>query len=583
MKKIPAVLSLLVMLSCGRTPSATDPASVVSRDTAFEKMCGNFVEDLWRHSPEWASSLGRHEYDDILEVSYPEARTKKVNFCKAWMDSLYTFDPKKLSPKNCTDYYLIENHLAATLWGIIELKAYEWNPASYNVGEGFALILGGTHDSLSGRLRALYGRMEKVPQYYDAAVHNIKNPSLEHTALAIEQNEGNISMFEKDMLDSLRSSSLTPVEKKDFSERAVQCAKAVRSYIAWLKKTDNSHPRDFRLGKKLYLKKFEYEMVSSFTAEEIYQRALKRKEELHAEMAKLAKQLWPKYSRGDKKAPVDELELIRTVIDRISLDHVSRDSFQLAIEAQIPLLEKFIRENDLLAIDPSKPLVVRKEPAYMQGVAGASVSSPGPYEKNGKTYYNVGSMAAWDKERAESYLREYNRYILRILNTHEAVPGHYTQLVYANQSPDIIKAILGNSAMIEGWAVYGERMMLENGFGDNSPEMWLMYYKWHLRSVCNTILDYSVHVLGMSREDAIELLTREAFQQRAEAAGKWKRVTLTQVQLCCYFTGFTEIYELRNELKRREGNNFSLKKFHEQFLSYGSAPVKYIREMMLNP
>jgi uncharacterized protein (DUF885 family) len=178
---------------------------------------------------------------------------------------------------------------------------------------------------------------------------------------------------------------------------------------------------------------------------------------------------------------------------------------------------------------------------------------------------------------------------LQILNIHEAIPGHYTQLVYANQSPSIIKSILGNNAMIEGWAVYTERMMLENGYdGDQdmdsteaSPEMWLMYYKWNLRSTCNTILDHDIHVNNLSKEAAIHLLTKEAFQQQAEAEGKWRRATLSQVQLCSYFTGFSEILALREELKNKMGNQFDLKTFHEKFLSYGSAPVKYIREMML--
>ena len=144
--------------------------------------------------------------------------------------------------------------------------------------------------------------------------------------------------------------------------------------------------------------------------------------------------------------------------------------------------------------------------------------------------------------------------------------------------------------MIEGWAVYTERMMLESGYdGDQginsteaSPEMWLMYYKWNLRSTCNTILDYSVHTKNMSREEAMHLLTEEAFQQQTEAEGKWKRVSVTQVQLCCYFTGYTEIYDFREELKNKLGDKFDMKQFHEQFLSYGSAPVKYIRQLMLS-
>jgi uncharacterized protein (DUF885 family) len=226
----------------------------------------------------------------------------------------------------------------------------------------------------------------------------------------------------------------------------------------------------------------------------------------------------------------------------------------------------------------------------MAGVAGASISSPGPYDKNGNTYYNVGSLEGWDAPRAGSYLTEYNNYTLQILNIHEAIPGHYTQLVYANQSPSLIKTILGNNTMIEGWAVYAERMMIENGYGgangihstESTPEMWLMYYKWNLRSTCNTILDYSVHTKNMTRDEAMKLLGYEAFQQRSEAEGKWKRVSVTQVQLCCYFTGYTEIYDFRQALMNKMKDKFNLKAFHEQFLSYGSAPVKYIREMMEN-
>ena len=239
-------------------------------------------------------------------------------------------------------------------------------------------------------------------------------------------------------------------------------------------------------------------------------------------------------------------------------------------------------------MDPSKPLVVRKEPAYMAGVAGASISAPGPYDKGGDTYYNVGSLAAYAPEEAESYLREYNKYTLQILNIHEAIPGHYAQLIYANQSPSIIKAIFGNNTMIEGWAVYTERMMMESGWDKNilvnateeADEMWLLYYKWHLRVVCNTILDYSVQCLNMTKEEALNLLMNDAFQEKAEAEGKWRRASVTNVQLCSYFTGFTEIYQLREDIKNEQGNAFDLKVFHEKFLSYGSSPVKFIKELM---
>jgi uncharacterized protein (DUF885 family) len=217
----------------------------------------------------------------------------------------------------------------------------------------------------------------------------------------------------------------------------------------------------------------------------------------------------------------------------------------------------------------------------MAGVAGASMSSPGPYDNAQNSYFNVGSLAGWAPEKAESYLREYNQYIIQILCIHEAIPGHYVQLVYSNKAPSMIKSIFGNGAMVEGWAVYSEQMMLDNGFGNNEPEMWLMWYKWHLRSVCNTILDYSVHCQNMPKQNAMTLLMHEAFQQQAEAEGKWKRVSVTSVQLDSYFTGYKEIMDLRDDWKSKQGDKYTLKEFNEKFLSYGSAPVKLIKEAML--
>jgi uncharacterized protein (DUF885 family) len=155
------------------------------------------------------------------------------------------------------------------------------------------------------------------------------------------------------------------------------------------------------------------------------------------------------------------------------------------------------------------------------------------------------------------------------------------QGVYANKAPSLIKSIFGNTAMIEGWAVYSEEMMLDNGYDNDEPEMRLMWYKWHLRSVCNTILDYGVHNENLSKQEGIKLLTRDAFQQQAEADGKWRRVTETSVQLDSYFTGYKEIIDLREAYKKKMGDKYNLKDFNEKFLSYGSAPVKYIREAML--
>ncbi|MBN8695783.1 MAG: DUF885 domain-containing protein [Bacteroidetes bacterium] len=581
MKKIIfAPMLLLAVIGCGDAAKKENESNIVNMDPQFDRYKGQFIEELWKVYPGWASSQGYHKYDSILVIPAADARSKELAFAKANLDSLKAFDLKGLSDNNKTDYFMIENQLKSIEWSINSMRSFEWNPSEYNVCGAFAEMLNGNYDSLDVRLRNFYVKMLNIPAYYTAAKENIKNPTVEHTQLAIDQNLGGMSVFEKDLHEALNKVRFGEHEKQAIEARAKEAIVAIKGYAEWLKKLDNKTPRSFRLGKELYAQKFEYDIQSGYSADQIYEKAIAHKKELHEKMFALADKLWVKYMNKAEK-PSDKLVLIKQVIDKISVKHVKPEEFQSEIEKQIPALVEFIKEKDLIYIDPSKPLVVRKEPDYMAGVAGASISAPGPYDKNGNTYYNVGSLNGWDKERAESYLREYNHYILQILNIHEAIPGHYTQLVYSNQSPSLIKALFGNGAMIEGWAVYTERMMLESGYGNNEDEMWLMYYKWNLRATCNTILDYSVHTKDMSKEDALNLLVNEAFQQQAEAEGKWKRVSLTQVQLCSYFTGYTEIYDFREELKKMQGDKFNLKAFHEKFLSYGSAPVKYIRELML--
>lgn len=557
----------------------------MTTDAKFDAFKEALIADLLQIDPTWASTLGNHKYDNRLTVPNDDYRKLLLSFANDKLKGLADFKKAELSVPNRTDYAVLENQMKWLLWAHAQLKEHEWNPASYNVGQGFADIIHGTHDTLENRLKSVSERLKSVPEFYRTAKRQIKNPTIEHTDLAISQNKGAVDVFGKDFEGLVQKSTLVDDAKKTLLERTQTAKAAIQDYVSWLERDMKPQltpqtARSFRLGKDLYFKKFEFQIVARSSAEEIYHKALQHKAKLTSEMIKITKELWPKYFK-DEPYPAEDLKAVRAMIDKVSEKHVKPGEFQSAIEKQIPELESFVRKNDLLYLDPEKPLVVRVEPAYMQGVAGASITAPGPYDAKANTYYNVGPLTNYSAAEAESYLREYNHYVLQILNIHEAIPGHYAQLVYSNKSPSLVKAIFGNDAMVEGWAVYAERMMLEEGYGGHEPEMWLMYNKWNLRVTTNTILDYSVHVLNLTETEAMKLLVDEAFQQEQEARNKWRRATLTQVQLTSYFTGFSEIYDLREELKTKLGEKFKIKSFHEEFLSYGSAPVKYIRELMI--
>jgi len=579
-----ATLLLLAAASLTGCDSKTQKSAKQSQNALFDSFKNGFIDDMWLYSPDWAASQGYHKYDSLLVVPDSAQRQREANFYGKHQRALTEFTFDSLSPNNQTDFRLIANHLRSIRWYADTLRDWQWNPAQYNLGASVGDLLNGRHYPLDRRLRNISDKIAGATRYYEAAKGNLRQPTREHTELAIRQNQGGLAVFGAALADSVRRSGLSQHDKDVLTDRIATARLAIQSYIDFLQKDvlPAGRFRSFRLGRELFGQKFAYDIQSRYTAEQVYQKAQQHKAELLHDMGRRAARLFPKYFPG-QTAPADTLQLIGKVINQLTLKHAPRDGFVDAVKRQIPTLVQFVNDKKLLTQDPSKPLVVRETPLYMRGSgAGASVSAPGPYDKGANTYYNVEPLPKeWTAAQAESYLREYNDYTLQILNIHEAIPGHYTQLVYANQSPSLVKSIFGNGAMIEGWAVYSERMMLESGYGNNSDEMWLLWDKWNMRTTLNTILDHAVHVDNIGKDAALKMLMTEGFQERAEAEGKWLRATLSQVQLSSYFTGYTEIYDLREELKRKQGKSFDLKAFNEQFLSYGSAPVKYIRELML--
>jgi uncharacterized protein (DUF885 family) len=563
-------------------PVASGPAERTS-DRRMDSTSMQFLTAQWRLDPEGAIRAGK--YDGAATLTIPNAATRaaRIAFADDWLKRFAKFDARALSDKQRTDLALLINKVKSDRWQLATLREHEWNPALYNIAEPIDLILTTEYAAKPQRLRTLLKRLATVPAYYQAAQASIVNPTHEHTQLAIAQAPGTMTVL-ADLGKAAQESILTAQEKAIFAQRIANAGSALIGYIDFLDALDKSQQqkqsaRPFRIGKELYEAKFGLDIQAAGSAEQTYQKALAAREELLVRMDGLADQLWTKTMGGAAK-PQDRTRKIGMVIDKLSANHVARENFFPEIRRQIGVLQEFVVKNNLLALDPKRPLEVRETPLYQRGIAGASIDAPGPYRPQDRTFYNVTPLDALTAQEAESTLREYNHWILQILNIHEAVPGHYAQLVYANKSPSLVKSLFGNGAMVEGWAVYAERMMLEAGYGDNSPEMWLMYSKWNLRVVTNTILDYSVHVNGMTQAQAMDLLVRQAFQTNAEASEKWRRVQLSSVQLTSYFSGYSEIMELREQRKQALGPKFVLKDFHEQFLSYGNAPVKVIKELM---
>jgi uncharacterized protein (DUF885 family) len=549
--------------------------------SAFET---RFLDQYFKQNPSSSISVGYGKYYDNLVIPDSAAISADLTFSRQWLDSLNAVDFVRLSDNNQISYNIIKNQLQSDIWYESEFKNQQWDATSYNLSGDCYTILHGDSPTLDERLRTFSKHIEKAEEYFRAGLAMLNKPTKESVELSISQNQGGLSIFGKDLTDSIKSSHLSSAEIDTLNRHVSVTVKAIQTFVdslSSLLKNKNYPFRNYSIGKVLYKEKFKYDLATNFSPEELYSKATEEQKIVYNRMIQTANLLWDKYYK-DKPKPKDSLSLVHAVIDAVSLQHAQGKDFFDSLKSQVYQLKRFIIVKDLFAFDTTYPIVVRIMPAYERGFSIASAEFTKPYGQKGDTYYNIDDVTSFPKEKLESTLREYNNYTSQILSIHEAMPGHCLQGIYNKlNSPDVLRSVFTNGAMVEGWAVYSEGMMLENGWANHSPEMLLMDDKLKLREIGNVIIDYDMQCQNKSKEYITSYLVNSLFQTPAQAAEKYHRATLSQVQLCSYFAGSSAILTLREAYKNKMGNKYSLKEFHENFLKYGSSPVKYISERML--
>src|SRR5216117_2078066 len=558
-------------------------AAATSQDDAFQKIAHDYVEQYLRTNPEDATELGDHRFDGQLTDYSPDARAKDLATQKEFCGKLNAIEGSQLTGANSIDFRILKENIDYQIFQAEELKEPDWNPLVYmqSLANSLYLLVARDFASAEKRIPSLSQRMEKIPGVIAQAKANLQHPPRIHTETAIEQTQGAINLVRAELAPLLDQA---PQKKKELAPLQDKTAAALEDYKKWLQK--DLLPRsdgDFRLGEEKYRKKLRFALASDLPMEEIMKRANADLEQTQTAIYETALPLYKKYfPTADPAAAglADKHEVTAAVVDKLAEQHPDDATVVDYAKKIVTEATDFVKQHDLVTV-PDVPLDVIAMPEFKRGVAIAYCDAPGPLDKTGKTFFAVAPTPKdWSKERKESFFREYNNYMIRDLTVHEAMPGHYLQLAHANEfrAPTLVRAIFRSGTFIEGWAVYCEQMMAEQAYG--GPEVKMQQLKMRLRAIANAILDQSIHAGNMSEKEAMDLMMKETFQQEGEAVAKWKRARLTSAQLSTYFVGVTEHLALREQAKARDGAKFDLKKYNDTVISFGSPPVKYIREMM---
>jgi uncharacterized protein (DUF885 family) len=554
-------------------------AFATPQDEEFQKLARDYIERELQANPENATELGDHRFDGQLTDYSPEARAKELAAQKAFRDKLNAIDGSKLTGANNIDFRILKENIDYKIFQAQELKEADWNPLVYmqSLANSLYLLVARDFAPPDKRIPNLRQRMEKIPRVIAQAKANLQHPPRVHTETAIEQTQGAVSLVREGLAPLLDQS---PQLKKELAPSQEKTAAALEDYKKWLE--NDLLPRsdgDFRLGPEKFRKKLRFALASDLSMEEIMKRAQTDLKQTQTAIYATALPLYKKYfPNADSATVADKHKVTAAVLDKLAEQHPDDATVVGYAKEVVGEATNFVRSHNLVTI-PDTPLDVIAMPEFKRGVAIAYCDSAGPLEKNGKTFYAVAPTPKdWTKERKESFFREYNNYMIRDLTVHEAMPGHYLQIAHANQfrAPTLVRAIFQSGTFIEGWAVYTEQMMAEQSYG--GPEVKMQQLKMRLRAICNAILDQSIHAGNMSEQEALDLMMKEGYQQEGEAVAKWKRARLTSAQLSTYFVGATEHLDLRAAAEKKP--NFDLKKYNDQVISYGSPPVKYVRELM---
>ncbi len=562
------------------TKKATEEANVTTEETdkKFEGIANTFIDELLEIKPEWATVLGEHKFDAKLNDYSVEGVRKSIGFYKRYLTELEKIPADKLGKVNHIDYRIMKHNIESAIFAAETLKEYEWNPLTYNPGGAIYSLISRDFAPLEERLTNAKARLENIPDILEAAKKNLKNPPKIHTETAINQNAGVISLINGDLQKFVDEAKMT----EEFEPVQKEMVAALEEYGKWLK--DDLLPRskgDFRLGDEKYRKKLRFSLDSDLSKEEILQRAEKDLTATQDRMYKIALPLYKKYFPADMdvKKLGDNKFVCKVVLDKLAEKRPDNETIvNLAQEAVVETTD-FVREKNLVTV-PEEPIEVIEMPEFARGTAVAYFDSAGPFEEKNETFYAISPTPEdWDEKRRESFYKEYNDYMVQNLTVHEAMPGHYLQIMHSNKfkAPTKIRAIYSSGTFTEGWAVYAEQLMATNGYG--GPEVEMQQLKMKLRVIINAIIDQKIHTAGMTEQEAIDFMMKEGFQEEGEAAGKWKRANLTSTQLSTYFVGSVEVHDVARAFISKNGNK-NPKVMHDKMLSFGSPAAKYVKSML---
>jgi len=602
-----AALATLAGADVANAFSEPDWRTAIAAERDINRIAASYVDYLAQTDPIYASQMGIHgtaddpqEFDRRLTDVSLDAWSASYDTHLFLRDTLAAIDPESLSDEDRIDHHILLNTVERQILGLTQLQEM-LDPLAYvtNLGAAFNALVLRDYAPVAERLQSFGARCAATRRYLEQSRRVLMAPYVQPsavkkqtTAARLENMYGPSSMFERTLPELLATAGLKPAAADEIRANCADAAAAIEAFHAWFVAEMLPRPDGpWRLGRELYELKYRYQMDYPLGPDELLAAAERELLVVYTELVAIARRIHDAYL-GDAiaggtlrpEAELDDRQVARDVLDRLSEDHSTVDSLIGDSYAMADAIVGFVEDKDLLDLPPTSKLRIEEIPPHLSGYAVAQIQTAPPFEPQAE------SVWFWDLaflSQADDFLKEYNRPTLALVYIHEGVPGHFVQLEYSNASERIAPKVFLNGPMVEGWASYIETQMVDQGFTIFGDEPFayelqkLTSLKLNLRTITNTIIDVRLQTTDWSEEEAVALMIERGFQEEAEARGKLTRAKLGAVQLATYFAGYSAILEILDEYRAMKGDDFTWKDFNQRLIGAGSPPFFALREYML--
>ncbi len=531
-------------------------------DAEFDAFVRGFFDWYTAWDPVGATSLGLHAHDDRLPLGTYEGLRQETRKAKEALRRLERFDKKSLSPGKRIDHGVLRYSLRLWIFQNEELRIWESRPSgAEDVGNALFLVFLRDFAPLPERMASITGRLELAPRYLEETKSRVRAPTKLWAEIGLESTRETPAFLS--IIEAAGKDALPAPDFARLREAIARTTEALAGQERWIrdellpKATDRVGIGAAKFRRLLALREL------GLTVDQVYALGKRFLRESRRELERLAREIPNGGTVGQAKAAVKG-------------DHPSDWHGVLAYTAQaMEDAKRFILEHDLATIPPNEVLRVIETPAYLRHLLPfAAYNSPGHFDKVQEGLYMVTPY-----EDKPEMLSENSYAGTRNTAVHEGYPGHHLQLSCANLNPSLARLLsFGAVESVEGWAHYCEAMMKEKGFGDDPATRFAQMLD-QLWRAARIVIDVDLHCGGMTFDEAVEYLVAECGFERPGAVGEVKRYSYTPAYPLSYLTGKHLILQLRKDVKKGLGRQYSDKFFHDTYVYAGSIPMRYMRQL----